>query len=144
MFIGYAILTTGQVLGLTSVVQLSFLSIVFGFNYFSQPPLFVLYGAQIAFPVDQPSVAGYLISIAQTFGFALGLVMVNLVSGSRENIMILFSVLGTLMLVGSLLSLTVEEDLRKERFEAPLLNDYTPWAEPDSADMVNSMVTDGD
>ena len=72
--------------------------------------------------------------------------MVNLVSGARENIMILFSVLGVLMLAGALLSLRIEEDLRKERFETPILNNYTPWAEPDSgsADMVQSMVTDGE
>ena len=40
-----------------------------------------MYGAQIAFPVDQASVAGYLISIAQAVGFLVGLVMVNLVTG---------------------------------------------------------------
>ena len=43
--------------------QLVLISIVFGFNYFSQPSLFVLYGSELAFPVDQASVAGYLLAI---------------------------------------------------------------------------------
>ena len=45
--------------------------------------------------------------------------------------MILFSVLALLMLVGAIISVTVHEDLRKSRFEAPLLNNYTPEGEQD-------------
>ena len=89
----------------------------------------MLYGAELAYPVDQASVAGYLISIAQGFGFVVGLIMVNLITGSKTNIMILFGVIALLMLIGALFSLTVHEDLRKHRFETPLLNDYTPDGE---------------
>ena len=89
----------------------------------------MLYGAELAYPVDQASVAGYLISIAQGFGFVVGLIMVNLITGSKTNIMILFGVIALLMLIGALFSLTVDEELRKHRFEAPLLNDYTPDGE---------------
>jgi hypothetical protein len=33
------------------------------------------------------------------------------------------------MLLGAIVSLFVDEDLRKDRFEQPLLNDYTPNSE---------------
>ena len=75
------ILNVGVGLGFSEMYSVSLISIIFGFNYFSGPSLFVMYGAQIAFPVDQASVAGYLISIAQAVGFLVGLVMVSLVTG---------------------------------------------------------------
>ena len=42
------------------------------------PPFFIVYGAQIAFPIDQASVAGYLIACLHTFGFILGVILVAL------------------------------------------------------------------
>jgi hypothetical protein len=57
--------------------------LLFGFNFFSEPSFFVFYGAQIAFPVDQASIAGYLVAIAQTFGFVLGIIMVAMLDGTR-------------------------------------------------------------
>jgi len=59
------------------------MSILFGFNYFSEPSFFVVYGAQLAFPVDQASVAGYMVSIAQTAGFLMGIIFVVMLDGTR-------------------------------------------------------------
>ena len=42
--------------------------------------------------------------------------MVNLVTDEKSTVIILFSVLGIIMLIGAILSLIVEEDLRKMRF----------------------------
>lgn len=89
------------------------MSILFGFNYFSEPSFFVVYGAQLAFPVDQASVAGYIVSIAQTFGFIAGIIYVSMFDGTRENAIIIFVSHGVLLLIGALIALTVKEDLRK-------------------------------
>lgn len=81
---------------------------LFGFNYFSEPSFFVVYGAQLAFPVDQASVAGYIISIAQAFGFLIGVIFVSMFDGTRQNSIIIFVIQGILLLVGALIALTVE------------------------------------
>jgi len=78
-FIGYMLLNVGFFYQLETTWQLIALPILLGFNYYAIPSYFVVYGAQIAFPVDQASVAGYLFSISQTFGFVLSLVLLPFV-----------------------------------------------------------------
>ena len=112
-------------MGINSTLATILLSSIFGFNYFSEPSFFVVYGAQLAFPVDQASVAGYIVSIAQTAGFLLGIIFVSMFDGTRQNAIIIFISQGVLLLLGALISLTVQEDLRKERFENPVDNLYT-------------------
>jgi len=105
---GYAFLNAGFFFQLESVWQLIIISALYGFTYYAIPSYFVVYGAQIAFPVDQASVAGYLFAIAQTFGFILGLILVPLLDETSENSIILFSVLGVIILLGAILTLFVE------------------------------------
>ena len=49
--------------------------------------------------------------------------MVNLVTGSRDNIVVLFSVLGGVMVVGAVVSIFVEEDLRRDKFEGGVVGE---------------------
>lgn len=76
--------------------------------YASIPSFFVVYGSQVAFPADQASIAGYLISISQTVGFLIGLILLPFVSKTRKNSMILFMVIGGLILIGALITGTIE------------------------------------
>ena len=85
--------------------------------YAAIPSFFVVYGSQIAFPVDQASIAGYLISISQTVGFLIGLVLLPFVRKTRQNSMILFMVIGGLILIDAIITGTIEEDLRKDKYE---------------------------
>ena len=91
--------------------------------YAAIPSFFVVYGSQIAFPVDQASIAGYLISISQTVGFLIGLVLLPFVRKTRQNSMILFMVIGGLILIDAIITGTIEEDLRKDKYEQGLLKD---------------------
>lgn len=97
--------------------QIALLSIVFGFNYYAGPSFFILYGAEIAFPADQASIAGYLISVFHTFGFLVGFILVLLIRDSKTNIYILYSALGVIILIGAFFTFTIKEDLRKDKYE---------------------------
>lgn len=81
--VGYVILNVSFIYGVSSDWALYLISLVMGFNYMAVPSYFVVYGAQIAFPVDQASVAGYLFAISQTFGFILGLVLIPFINGTK-------------------------------------------------------------
>lgn len=122
-------LTICLLTGISESWQISLLSILFGLNYLSGPPFFIVYGTQIAFPADQASVAGYLISIFHTFGFVLGVVLVAFVDSSREVIVIIFLVLGGIVLIGAILTTTIDEDLRKDKYEQNLLRLDEVWNE---------------
>ena len=98
----------GYINRLDKVWQIGLISILFGFNYFSQASYYVLYGAQIAFPVDQASVAGYLISISNTFGFILGLIMVAIYDGNSSSAIMEISIMGAIALIGVFLTWTVD------------------------------------
>jgi hypothetical protein len=80
------------------------------------PPFFIVYGAQIAFPVDQASIAGYLIACLHTFGFVLGVILVALLKKNRFVILAIFFSLGAVILGGAFLTTTIHEDLRKDKF----------------------------
>lgn len=54
-------------------------SIIFQLSYNPLLPFFVVYGAQLAFPIDQASIAGYIIAICHLFAFVLGLILVAVV-----------------------------------------------------------------
>lgn len=99
-----------------SIWLISLLSVVFGFNYFPGPSFFVVYGTQIAFPVDQASVAGYLIAIFHTFGFILGIIFVPFIDDNPTTIKILFNVMGAILLLGAILTVSIKEDLKKDKF----------------------------
>ena len=117
------LLCLGFAYQLEATWQLIMLPIIFGFNYYSIPSYFVVYGAQIAFPVDQASVAGYLFAISQTFGFVLSLILLPFVNETKDNAVLLFIIIGGFALIGSLLTPFIKEDLRKDKFEHGLLGD---------------------
>jgi MFS family permease len=101
--------------------QIVLVAIFSGFHGFACPSNMIVYGSQIAFPVDQASIAGYLISISQAFGFVLGLILVPFVTQTRINSMVLFLVIGAVILLGALITPTIVEDLRKDKYEEGLL-----------------------
>jgi hypothetical protein len=75
-FFGSVILNVGLFAGFNQVWQLALISITIGFNYYAIPSVCIVYASQVAFPVDQASVAGYLFAISHTVGFGMGLAFI--------------------------------------------------------------------
>jgi len=61
-------------------VTIVLLSILFGFNSYSSIAIFILYAAETTFPIDQASVAGYLLAITEIFGFVSGLICASVLN----------------------------------------------------------------
>lgn len=97
--------------------QLALLSALFGINYFSVPSIYLLFSTEIAFPVDQASAAGYLMAISQTVGFIGGIIYASVLNGSKSTSKTLFFVTIGALFISFILSLSIQEDLRKTRFE---------------------------
>ena len=70
-------------------------------------PYFVIYGAQIAFPADQASIAGYLVAISQASGFVIGLALTIFVDGERTNSAITLLILIGICLLGAIITTTI-------------------------------------
>ena len=107
MLVGYIILIIGFIVSLDQIWQLILISWLFGANYFSIPSHFVVYGSQLAFPIEQGTVAGYLFAFAQTFGFILGLILSIFLDGTRQRTIIAFSVIGLIMFISAALSFSM-------------------------------------
>ena len=46
--------------------------------------LFFAYSAEVVFPIGEGSAGGYLFAGSQTFGFLLGLVVINVISADKK------------------------------------------------------------
>jgi len=73
---------------------------LFGFSVGAHNPFFYVYATQIAFPIDQASILGYLSGVFEFFGFAMSLLYVVLVDETRSNSIWLNSVAAGLMFLG--------------------------------------------
>ena len=120
-FFGSMMLNLGLIYGVDGGWQLGLLSLLIGAAYNASPSVFILFGSQIAFPVDQASVAGYLLVISHITGFGLGLIFLLFVNETRSNSITIFMILEGLALAGAVVALFISEDLRLERFEKGLL-----------------------
>ncbi len=45
--------------------------------------MFIMYGSQLAFPIDEGSSAGYIMASCQTFGFLVGFAGIRVLDKSR-------------------------------------------------------------
>ena len=77
------VLSIGLQYGVEQTWQLALLSILIGATYNAAPSVFIVFGFQLAFPVDQASVAGYMMAISHIAGFVLGLVFLPFVNETR-------------------------------------------------------------
>jgi hypothetical protein len=83
------------------------------------PPLsiFIMYGSQLAFPIDESSSAGYIMASNQTFGFLLGFAGIRVLDKTRERSELVLYVLCGFLFLSFLISLWVKEDLKKLDYE---------------------------
>ncbi|KAL4439315.1 hypothetical protein ABPG74_016978 [Tetrahymena malaccensis] len=109
--------------------------IVSGLSAFFCYPVFstvLEFGCEIAFPVGEASIAGYLLAGSQIFGFFLGLIMTEVIDGvSKER-----SYIGGIVYLGlvflSLIPLSfTKQDLRRSQkeIEGTLINNPIPSEE---------------
>lgn len=83
LFIGYLLLCLFILKGYDKLWQITLFCILFQLNYNALLPFFVVYGSQLAFPVDQASITGYLILVFHLFAFILGLILVAVLQPYR-------------------------------------------------------------
>ena len=62
-FLGFAIINVGLLFGVSEIWQIGLLASVFGFSTGAHNPFFFVYATQVAFPIDQASILGYLTGI---------------------------------------------------------------------------------
>lgn len=88
-------------------------------GFFIVPTLsmFIMYGSQLAFPIDEGSSAGYIMASCQTFGFILGFSSIRLLDKTKERSeLVLYTLCGFLFL-SFLLASWVKENLKKLEYE---------------------------
>jgi hypothetical protein len=79
--------------------------------------MYIMYGSQLAFPIDEGSSAGYIMASCQTFGFLLGFSCIRVLDKSKERSeLVLYTLCGFLFL-SFVISLLVKEDLKKLEYE---------------------------
>ncbi len=86
-------LNIGLIDGVDETWKLGLLSLLVGAAYNASPSVFIVFGSQVAFPVDQASVAGYILGISHFVGFGLGLIFLPFVNETRSNSIAVFMVL---------------------------------------------------
>lgn len=100
------------------------IGIVGGFFIFPLQPLLVAYASDVAFPVGQGSITGFLFAFSQTFGFISGLVFISWID--KTNIWKIYATMGFHILffcISLFFNLKTREILNRTRFEQKKLED---------------------
>jgi MFS-type transporter involved in bile tolerance (Atg22 family) len=83
--------------------------------------IIVSYTSEVVYPLDEGSSTGYLFAISQTFGFAMGVLTINVLNNDPNRAKIILSIFLVMMLIGLIAMISTKEDLRKTKFEKGLL-----------------------
>lgn len=68
--------------------------------------------------MDQASIFGYFVGIAETFGLIMALIFLTVANETREDTILILSIVGAMRVLSLFVICTVKEDLRKDKFEA--------------------------
>ena len=107
-FSGYLLLILGYIYHVQHTFSIALLSILFGFNFFSLPSVYILFAGELAFPLDQTSIAGYLLAVSQTVGFGFGFATAACLNKTSQNSIIILASFGGIIFLSVLLSYTIK------------------------------------
>jgi hypothetical protein len=108
---------TGFVFQVNTTIYLLILGGMIGLFIVPILSMFIMYGSQLAFPIDEGSSAGYIMASCQTFGFILGFSSIRLLDKSKERSeLVLYTLCGFLFL-SFVFVLWVKENLKKLEYE---------------------------
>ena len=91
--------------------------LLYGAFYIVVPPIYALFGSEIAFPLEQASVFGYMLACAQLFGFLMGLLFTALLHKSKSSSTTVSLITLALLLASSAILCNVQEDMRRQKYE---------------------------